>query len=116
MATQLRAVALVLLSTVLASSGSAFYKIGADALRQGYLDIALFIGAVLYITSAGLLVLGLKWGELSVLYPIYGLNYVWASIIAIYIFHEAVSLVQWAGIGALISGVALIGMGGRQLA
>ncbi len=114
MATQLRGILIVLASTVIASTGSALYKTGADLLRQGILlNIPLFVGAVLYIFSAGLLVIGLKFGELSVLYPIYGLNYVWVSLLSIYLFREVIELVQWAGIIAIIVGVAFIGLGSR---
>lgn len=112
MATQMKAIVIVVLSTIFTSTGSACYKVGADLIRAGILiNLPLFLGALLYILSAGLLILGLKWGELSVLYPIYGLNYVWVSLISIYFFHEIIKLIQWTGIAAIIIGVVFIGIG-----
>ena len=54
----------------------------------------------------------LKHGELSVLYPIYAMNFIWVSIMSPYFFEtDSMNEVKWVGVLAIVAGVALIGLG-----
>ncbi len=69
-----------------------------------------------YSMSAGtafLLILALRDGELSMLYPIIAMTYVWVNLLSMYFFHEQMN--TWKGIGIIlvIGGVGLLGRAAR---
>jgi drug/metabolite transporter (DMT)-like permease len=72
-------------------------------------NLPLFLG---YCTSAGtalLLILALRDGELSTLYPIIAMSYVWVNILSIYFFHDRMNMWKISGIALIIGGVAWLG-------
>ena len=69
----------------------------------------LFSGYALYGVSAVLMVLALRDGELSMLYPVIALTYVWVSVLSFLIFHESLGVYRMAGIGLIVVGVAVLG-------
>jgi multidrug transporter EmrE-like cation transporter len=74
----------------------------------------LFTGYVLYGMSTLLLVLALKDGELSMLYPVIALTYVWVTAAAFLIFHDTVKPVRLVGIVIIVAGVAVLGRAGKK--
>ncbi len=69
----------------------------------------LFAGYSLYGISAILLILALRRGELSILYPVIALTYVWVAILSVFIFHEQMPPMRIAGIATVVLGVAVLG-------
>ncbi len=109
MATPTRAIVVLLLSTVVTSIGNALLKLGSQSVSlSSPLNIPLLVGVVLYGFSAILFILALRGGELSVLYPLYGLNFVWINLIARRFFDEPMPLLKWLGIGLIILGLVFI--------
>lgn len=106
--------------TLLAAAGQTFMKAGAKLLADGVsvpillADTPLWIGLGVYCCGAALVVLALRHGELSVLYPIISLSYVWVAILAVTIFHEPMTAVKAIGITTIIAGVAILGRGGSR--
>lgn len=117
MKTSLWAVVIVIIVTVLTSSAQMFYKFGAAKLELDFYALItnyyLFSGLFLYGIGAVLLIIALKYGEVSVLYPIIATSYVWVAILAWLFAGESISLTKMAGIMFIVAGVALIGIGGR---
>jgi multidrug transporter EmrE-like cation transporter len=74
----------------------------------------LFEGYALYGISAVLLVLALRQGELSLLYPVFTLTYVWVTALSMIIFHDSMNVFKVAGISIIIGGVAVLGRASRQ--
>ena len=64
--------------------------------------------------NTGLLVLALRNGQLSVLYPIIALTYVWVAILSPMFFEDSLNAFKVVGIGFIVGGVSLIGLGSRQ--
>ncbi len=64
--------------------------------------------------TALLLILGLRDGQLSVLYPIISMSYVWVDLLSVYFFHDQINLWKAAGIAFVISGVGLLGWAGSR--
>lgn len=65
-----------------------------------------------YFFSAGnalMLILALRDGELSILYPIISLSYVWVNLLSVWIFHDQENFWKITGMTLIISGVALLG-------
>lgn len=105
----------LLLSTVVTSIGNALLKLGSATVSVSEpLNIPILVGVVLYGLSAILFILALRGGELSVLYPLYGLNFVWINLIAMTFFDEPMPLLKWLGIGVIILGLVFIGRSSRQ--
>ena len=118
METKPKAIVLVLLSTVFTSSGQIFLKKGSNQLVLSILGILknnpLILGCFFYGIGAVMLIISLKYGELSVLYPLYALNFIWVSILSPRVFpSDSMNLVKWGGVVLVIIGVSLIGLGSK---
>jgi len=112
-------VALVFCCTILGAAAQVLMKTGANHLAQpGLLGMAtnlpLMGGYCLYGLSTLLLVLALKDGELSLLYPVIALTYVWVTVLSFLIFHDGINLWKLLGIVLIVSGVTVLGKGGKR--
>ena len=74
----------------------------------------LFAGYALYGVVTLMMVLALRHAELSIIYPVIALSYVWVSILSVVMFHEATNGFKLAGVVVIISGVAILGMGQQR--
>jgi drug/metabolite transporter (DMT)-like permease len=69
----------------------------------------LVLGYCVQSGNALLLILALRDGELSLLFPIIGLTYVWVLLLSMYFFHDQMNFWKMLGIALVIGGVALMG-------
>ncbi len=74
----------------------------------------LLLGFSLYGGSTVLLVLALRHGHLSLLYPVIALTFVWVTILSVMIFHDSMNGFKLAGITIIAGGVAILGKGGAS--
>ena len=113
--TSLFAVGLVLIATIIGAFGALALKYGANTLtRQNkltFLNKRLLVGVLLYGLSSVFFLIALKNGELSVLYPLTSLSYIWISLLSVKMLGEKMNFFKWLGIGAILFGVTLIGLG-----
>lgn len=119
MATSRGAMLLVLFSTFFTAFGQIFYKKASmrlDAsIAHQLANYPLFAGVMLYAAGAAMLLIALKYGELSVLYPIYAMNFIWVSILSPRFFPtDSMNAFKWLGVLSVVVGVSLIGRGSRQ--
>ncbi len=77
-------------------------------------NVALLAGLSFYGVSTVLLVLALKDGELSLLWPVIALTYVWVTLLSLVIFHDRVNPIKLAGIAIIVAGVAVMGRGQKS--
>ena len=77
-------------------------------------NLPLWTGLSLYGLSTILLILALRDGELSLLYPVISLTYVWVTLLSVLVFHEHLNVYKLAGIAVICSGVALLGRSERK--
>ena len=61
-----------------------------------------------------LLVAALREGQLSVLYPIIALTYVWVTILSPMLFPDQLNADKIIGVAFIVGGVSLIGLGSRR--
>ena len=106
--------ALVFGCTILGAAAQILLKTGANHMAQLSLlsvvtNWALIGGLALYGVSTLLLVLALRDGELSLLYPVIALTYVWVTILSLIIFHDRANPLRLAGIAIIVIGVAVLG-------
>ncbi|MFH1510781.1 MAG: EamA family transporter [Candidatus Woesearchaeota archaeon] len=112
MATELWAIALVLVATIVGSLGPIMMKKASSRVkfRKGKVfDKYLFAGFALYGISTIMFIPALKGGELSVLYPLVSVTYVWVSWLSMWMLKEKMNYRKWSGIALVIMGVILIG-------
>ena len=64
--------------------------------------------------NALLLILALKDGELSILWPIYALSYVWVALLSMHFFGDRMNVWKGSGIALIILGVSLLGRASKR--
>jgi multidrug transporter EmrE-like cation transporter len=111
--------ALVFCCTILGAAAQMLMKIGLGHLSHpgllGYAtSLPLLGGYCLYGINTVLMVFALRDGELSILYPIIALTYVWVTILSVLFFHETLNFFKLAGIAVVVMGVAVMGRGGKS--
>ena len=68
----------------------------------------------MYGFGAVLLIIALRNGELSVIYPIIATSYIWVSLLSPRFFStDFMNATKWGGIFVIIVGVTFVGIGGR---
>jgi multidrug transporter EmrE-like cation transporter len=111
--------ALVLACTVLGAAAQMLMKVGLSHLGHpgilGYItSLPLLAGYCLYGLNTVLMVFALRDGELSILYPIIALTYVWVTVLSVFFFHESLNVLKLAGVIVVVAGVAVLGRGSRS--
>jgi len=113
-----KSILLVFSCTVLGAFAQILMKIGMThfspnpvALITNYPLVA---GYTLYGINTLMLVLALREGELSMLYPIIALTYVWVTLLSYLVLKEPPNLYKNLGIATIVLGVAVLGRGGRR--
>jgi len=110
---------LVFCCTLLGAAAQVLMKTGANQLAHPGLvgiltNIPLMAGYTMYGVVTVLLVLALRDGELSLVYPIIALTYVWVTALSFVIFHDEVSVFKLIGVVAIVAGVAVMGKGSKK--
>lgn len=105
---------IVAFSTLVIALAQVFLKKGA-ILIDGTLKSIIFnpfiiFGFVFYGIATLLLVAALKYGNLSTLYPIIGLGYVWVCLFSFFLFKESITKMDLLGITFIFCGVAMLGV------
>ena len=75
------------------------------------MNAGLFAGLSLYGVFTLLLIFALRDGELSVIYPIIALTYVWVAFLSVVLFHEQLNPFKACGVIVIVLGVAILGRG-----
>jgi len=114
----------VLFCTFVNAASQVFIKLGTASLgaHPSLLDTAigiltrpmLFAGYSLLGISTILFILALRKGELSLLYPVLTLGYVWVTILSVMIFSDSMNLFKIAGVTVIMMGVGILGRASNQ--
>ncbi|HLK22341.1 MAG TPA: hypothetical protein VKT81_25515 [Bryobacteraceae bacterium] len=124
-----RAVLIVIFCTLIVGVAQYLIKLGANQLAAHhsnhggsvslttavmgiFTNPSIFSGYCLYAVFTVLFVIALRDGELSILYPLISLGYVWVAIIGVLAFHESMNPLKLTGIAIIMAGVAVLGRGG----
>jgi drug/metabolite transporter (DMT)-like permease len=105
MKTPFSSMLLVLLASFIGSFGAVFLKSGASRLhrqiRTLILNWRLALGVALFLLSSFFFVLGIRRGELTILYPMVSLGYIWTLL--------------WSRlfIGLILLGIVFLNLGNR---
>lgn len=112
MTTPLWVIIAALITAFLAAVGQLFFKWGAASVSVNILswifNWQLIVGLALHGLGFVLLVIALKYGNLSILFPILATSYIWVALLSISFLGEPFSAVQWVGVALIVGGVTLI--------
>jgi len=118
LATKISAIILMIICTALTSVAQVLYKKGMSYFKLDIFSIItnyhLLSGFLLYGIGAVLMIYAFKQGEVTVLYPIIALSYIWVSLLALYFFQELMNFYKWIGIIFICIGIIAIGFGGKK--
>lgn len=117
MTTPLHSIALVALASFVGSFGAVFLKSGAGRLHRElstlFLNWRLAMGIAMYLLSFVFYYLGVREGELSVLYPMVSLGYIWTLLWSKLFFQEPFTRRKLAGLGLIIIGIVILNAGNK---
>ena len=106
---------LVIAGSFIGSFGAVFLKAGASRLefnlRALLTNWRLAAGVILFLSSSVFFVFGLREGELSVLYPLVSVGYIFTLLWSRIFFGEPFTKTKFAGVGLILAGVVLVGLG-----
>ena len=77
-------------------------------------DVPLIVGFFFHGCNALLLILALRDGELSILWPVYALSYVWVALLSMHFFGDHMNGWKGIGIALIIVGVGLLGRASQR--
>lgn len=107
-----QAIQFMIVATLLNSAAQLLYK---ESVNAAGLDIVsllmqgtIFLGLLAYAASGLVMILSLRGGEASRLYPIYTLSFVWIALGSWFFFGEHISSTSLAGMAAVVAGIILI--------
>jgi drug/metabolite transporter (DMT)-like permease len=124
--TRRESIALVFCCTFIGAAAQILMKIGAGNLPAVgptvilgnplivLKNIALMAGLSLYGLFTLMLIFALRDGELSIIYPVIALNYVWVTFLSLIFFHETLNPMKACGITIIVLGVVVLGRGGGR--
>jgi len=117
MTTELWAIGMVILATIVGAFGPILLKKASakslSKISSLITNYSLFGGVALYAVGTILFIPALKGGELSVLYPFVALIYIWVSLLSVRFLGEKMNKFKWVGIALIIIGVTFIGLGSQ---
>ena len=115
MKTPIESMLLVLFASFLGSFGAVFLKWGAGRmslnLKSMLLNWRLAAGVALYLSSTVFYLMALKHGELSILFPMVSLGYVWTLLWARLFFGEPFTGRKLGGLALIFAGLIVLNLG-----
>lgn len=106
------AIILVILTTLFTSTAQILYKIGSKNIDKNINSIIynwpIMLGLILYGIGFVMIIRSLKDEEVTKLYPIMTLSYVWVTISSYYFFGESINLLKIIGVITIIIGIIVI--------
>jgi multidrug transporter EmrE-like cation transporter len=114
MKTPAASIVMFVVAALLGAVGQYLYKSGAQtaggSISNYLLNLRILGGVVCYIAVMVLFVAAFKrGGELTVLYPIYASTFIWAALIALWVYKTPISATNILGMLLLIAGMYLMG-------
>ncbi len=107
----------VFVAGLIGSFGAVLLKAGAGRLELNIRALTtnwrLAAGASFYLSSFVLFVQGMRHGELSVLYPMVALSYLWTVLWSRLFFGEPLTGAKFVGLALILAGTSVVFLGNR---
>jgi drug/metabolite transporter (DMT)-like permease len=118
MTTPISSIALVTFGSFIGSFSALGLKAGSKRLQRNLLSVLtnwpLAAGIAGYLVSSVFFIIGLKNGELSILFPMVSTGYVWTMVWSRVFFKEPFTRGKFLGLALILAGCVLLGLGTRQ--
>ena len=103
---------LAVIATLMGAGGATLLKLGCAGFKPLNLlkNYHLLAGLGLYGLASLVFISALKLGELSAIYPLTSLSYIWVSIISFSFLKERCTTKKWIGVSLIIVGVVLMSL------
>jgi len=115
--TPLTSILLVFAAAFVGSFGSVFLKAGAGKLHRNlstlFLNWRLAVGVVLFVASSFLFIAGIRRGELTILYPMVSLGYIFTLLWSKLFFDEPFTRTKLGGLALIVLGIVFLSLGNR---
>ena len=117
--TRKQSIALMFACTVLGAAAQVLIKTGANTLSRAnpwamLTNVPLVSGYALYGLMTVMFIFALRDEELSFVYPIISLTYVWVTGLSVWLFHEVMNPFKILGVMTIVAGVAVRGKDARK--
>lgn len=105
--------ALVVMATIFTTLAQLSFKLGT--MQPGFflgpflLNITIIAGFASYSMAALLFIFALRGGQLSILYPLWSLSFVWIFLVSLFVLDEPIKTLNWVGIAFIIVGISFVG-------
>ncbi|PLW79464.1 multidrug transporter [Candidatus Woesearchaeota archaeon] len=102
---------LMFIATWLGAFGSLYLKKGSGKVSRNllsFLNINLFIGIFLYLLSTGFYIYLLQNTDLTILYPLTSMTYIWVMILSKFKLSETINKSKMISICLIILGIVVI--------
>ena len=114
-----QSILLVLACTLVGAAAQLLIKSGMNQLTHITLpgvvtNVPLIAGYSFYGLNLLLLTIALQKAELSALYPIIALTYVWVTALSVFVFNETLNVYKIVGVTTIVFGVSILGWGGEK--
>ncbi len=107
----------VLTGSFIGSFGAVLLKAGAGRLALNVRALLgnwqLGFGVLIYLLSFVFFVQGMRHGELSVLYPLVALGYLWTVVWSRLFFGEPLTWAKFVGLGLILAGISILFIGNK---
>ena len=104
-----KGILMLLASALCVCLGQLFWKLSVE---DGW--VLLMAGFALYVVGAILMVIGYRFGKLSVLQPVLSINYGLSVVLGFFVLGESVTLQKCVAIVVIIAGVFLVAAGDEE--
>ena len=106
---------LIMIGTFFAATGQLFWKAGVMRVNFNafvtFLNLYFLLGFVCYGIALFFMIGSFKSGELSVIYPVIAMSYVWVSLASPLIFPgDYMTPLRWVGVIIILFSVSLLGI------
>lgn len=106
---------LMIFCTILTALGQYFLKKGVSYFQLSFISIFtnyyLLLGVFIYALATILFLLALSKGELSIIFPLVTLSYVWVALAAYFLLGETLGIFKVLGILSIGGGAFFLGRG-----
>jgi drug/metabolite transporter (DMT)-like permease len=100
----------VMFCALLGALGQVFFKLASrDFSFPSFIwNFKFLIGIFLYGVATLLFVWALRFGNLSVLYPIIATSYIWVGVFSVLFLNESFPVFKWLGILLIVIGIFIV--------
>lgn len=108
----------MIICTLFTSFGQVFFKLSSRNFEFDIMRLItnywLYPAFIFYFVGALILVIALKKGELSIVYPMISMSFIWVTLISVFYLNESFALNKIQGMFLIVCGISSIGLGSKK--